>query len=122
MGNNNQSTTYSGYIGGPQGSSLEKIGSGTLTLNGQINVDTVIISGGTLEMGNNPRVLQESTVNMNGGVLGFGTLGGRPVYLGGLTGTGDLTLADDNAQPVMLRWAATASRRPTPAPSAAAAH
>ncbi len=102
IGNNNQSTTFSGYIYGPQGSSLAKIGSGILTLGGQISVGTVIISSGTLDMGNNPWGLQQSTVNMNGGVLAFGTLGGQSAYVGGLTGTGNLTLADDNAQPVTL--------------------
>ena len=41
-------------------------------------------------------------MNISGGVLGFGTLGGQSVYLGGLTGTGNLTLADDNSQSVTL--------------------
>ena len=102
VGANNQSTTYSGQVGGPWGSSFTKIGSGILTLNGSINVGTVIISGGTLDMGSNPWGLQQSIVSMNGGVLGFGTLGGQSAYLGGLTGTGNLTLSDDNAQPVTL--------------------
>ena len=53
-------------------------------------------------MGNNPWGLQQSTVNMNGGVLGFGTLAGQPVYLGGLRAREALTLADDNSQPVTL--------------------
>ena len=38
VGNNNQSTTFSGQIDGPRGSSFEKIGSGVLTLGGQISV------------------------------------------------------------------------------------
>ena len=102
VGNNNQSTTFSGQVNGPWGSTFEKIGSGVLTLGGQISVGTVIITGGTLDIGNNPWGLQQSTVNMNGGVLGFGTLGGQSAYLGGLTGAGSLTLADDNSQPVTL--------------------
>ena len=102
MGNNNQSTTYSGQIYSLPGSSFEKIGSGTLTLDGQINVPMVIVSGGTLEVGN-PVALEPSTVKMNGGVLAFGTPPpNQAVYLGGLTGTGALTLADNNSQPVML--------------------
>ena len=67
VGDNNQSTTYSGYVGGPLGSSLEKIGSGTLTLGGPINAGTVIVSSGTLALAA-PGILQTGAI-VNGGIL-----------------------------------------------------
>ena len=84
VGNNNQSTTFSGNISG--GGSLTKVGSGTLTLNGGISgAISTVISDGTLALGN-LNALAGSTVNMNGGALGFGTMPvPTPVTLGGLT-------------------------------------
>ena len=101
VGNNNQSTTFSGNISG--GGSLTKVGSGTLTLNGGISgAISTVISDGTLALGN-LNALAGSTVNMNGGALGFGTMPvPTPVTLGGLTGAGPLTLANDSSQPVVL--------------------
>lgn len=104
VGNNNQSTTYSGNIyTGPAGSSFTKVGSGILTFGGTLNGAGMVISGGTLALGNYG-ALGNSTVTMNGGVLGFGTLP-QPnfiVPLGGLSGAGALTLTDDSSQPVVL--------------------
>jgi fibronectin-binding autotransporter adhesin len=87
-GANGQSSTFSGYIDGPVGSSLKKIGSGTLTLSGSISCDTVI-SEGAIQFGT-VGALQSSTLKMDGGSLSCGPF--ASVTIGGLAGDGNLTL------------------------------
>ncbi len=88
VGNNDQSTIYYGTLRGPSGAALKKIGSGTLTLCGSMLCDT-IVSGGTVQVGY-ISALSASTVEIGGGTLSCGQL--SAATLGGLRGTGPLTL------------------------------
>ena len=73
IGNKNLSTTFSGYIG--QGGSIEKIGSGTLTLFNVANyADETLVSAGTLKIegfglgvGNVSVTTSEATLRLHGG-------------------------------------------------------
>jgi fibronectin-binding autotransporter adhesin len=93
VGANNQSTTYTGNITGPQGSAiaaaLRKVGSGTLVLSGSIQGCDTILSGGTLQLGISS-ALQNSTVVPDGGTLDCGPF--TAVALAGLKGSGNLSL------------------------------
>ena len=86
VGQNGQSTTYSGILGGAGG--LTKIGSGALTLAAANTYGgNTLISGGTLVL-TNPLALQNSTLDTSGGgFLTFGSLSQSPSF-GGLTGSG----------------------------------
>ncbi len=87
VGNNNQSTSYSGPISGPPGASLSKVGSGTLTLYAN-NCDTVLGTG-TLQVGD-CYGFETGTLDAEGGSLSPGTW---PWFsLGGLKGSGNLSL------------------------------
>lgn len=88
VGENGQSTEYSGTINGAMGAALRKVGSGTLTLSGSNSCDT-ILSAGTLRL-TNGGALQYSTVVVDGGTLACGSI--TTVVLGGLKGSGDLSL------------------------------
>jgi fibronectin-binding autotransporter adhesin len=88
VGGNGQSTTFNGAITGGVGSSLRKVGSGTLTFGGSSNCDTVV-SEGALKFGTST-ALQNSTVQMDGGSLNTGVF--PLVVLGGLKGNGGLAL------------------------------
>ncbi len=102
-GNNNLSSTFSGVIadgtGGP--GSLITAGTGTLTLGGcNTYSGTTTIGGGTLVLANSA-ALQQSTLNTSGsGILSFGSLTAVP--LGGLAGSGTVTLLNASSSPVAL--------------------
>ena len=99
VGNNNQSTTYSGVLTG--GGGLTKIGTGVLTLGGaDTYAGNTVISAGTLVLGNS-LALQQSTVDTSGGgVLSFGAL--TSATFGGLTGPGSLSLTNSASGGVAL--------------------
>ena len=99
-GSDNTDTTFSGTISGA-GGNLTKVGSGTFTLNGaNTHSGTTLISAGNLQI-NNANGLQNSTVNVNGGALLFGT--GVPTFnLGALTGNGTINMANVSSGAVNL--------------------
>jgi fibronectin-binding autotransporter adhesin len=87
VGNNNQSTVYSGYLAGT--GSLVKIGSGTLTLSPSNSTfaGDVVLNSGTLFA--DPTDLQNSTIDAEGGDLRFPS---SSPLVGGLKGSGNLIL------------------------------
>ncbi len=99
VGNNGQSTTFSGVLSGP-GASLTKIGTGTLILSGANTYDnTTTISGGSLQLGDGGSsgslfasgAIQNDgnlTINRNNAVVQGVDFGG-----GYLTGAGSFTQA-----------------------------
>jgi fibronectin-binding autotransporter adhesin len=88
MGGNNQDCDISGTLYGT--GSLRKVGDGTLTVSTyQPFTGETIISGGTLAMGSGGH-LQNSTLNLDGGLLDVGT--SSSVLFGGLKGTGNQNL------------------------------
>lgn len=101
VGNNSQSTTYSGVLSGT-GGSLIKIGDGTLVLSGANTYDGfTTISGGSLQLGDGgatgslhgPGYIQNDgnlTINRNNAVVQGVDFGG-----GYLTGSGSFTQAGD---------------------------
>ena len=99
VGNNGQSTVYSGSLSG--GGSLVKIGSGTLTMSSPNTfTGNTKVSSGTLVVGN-PLALQNSPLDPSGsGAISFGTQ--TAATLGGLTSTGTVNLANVTPQPVAL--------------------
>lgn len=88
VGNNGASTAYSGLLTGS--GALVKIGAGLFALSGN-NTFTgpTTLSGGTLLLGN-AASLQNSTLTMNGGAIGFGAL--ATPTLGGLSGSTNIVL------------------------------
>ena len=91
VGNNNQSTTYSGALSG--GGSLKKIGSGALTMSGASTFSgNTFVSSGTLVVGT-PLALQDSTLDPSGSGTSSASAHRRRRRLDGLTNTGLLNLA-----------------------------
>lgn len=90
IGNNNKDTSYTGVISGSL--PWAKIGSGTLTLSGaNTYTSKTLISGGTLQLGNN-LAIQSSAFDPSGaGTLAFVTGINTPTF-GGLTGSSNLTM------------------------------
>jgi fibronectin-binding autotransporter adhesin len=80
--------------------SLTQIGTGTLTL-AATNTYTgnTFLNAGTLNLGNGAAI-QNSTVVVGGGALGFG--GGTAATLGGLAGSGSITLTNSAGTAVAL--------------------
>jgi autotransporter-associated beta strand protein len=108
IGNNNQDTTYSGYVRGSI--SLTKIGSGKLTLSGTTGSGTpytgsTTVSQGTLEVSSGTALSGSTTLNVNGGTLSTTkanvladtaavTVSGGTLSLGGDDLVGSVTLTD----------------------------
>ena len=102
VGNNNSGGTFSGVISNGAGTlSLTKAGLGTETLSGANTfTGTTTVSAGSLKLGTST-TLATSTFNTSGpGSLDFGTF--TTVTLGGLSGSGNLVLTNDSAQPVAI--------------------
>jgi fibronectin-binding autotransporter adhesin len=101
VGNNNHSTTYSGSLNGT-GGSLIKIGNGSLTLAGAntYNGGTLVL-GGTLALANG-NALQNSTVTPGNGIAFSSAVSSAAFTFGGLSGGGNLNLANDAGSPVSL--------------------
>ena len=91
--------TYAGSIGGNEG--LAKLGSGTLTLSAANTYNGVTtVSAGTLDL-SNQNALQNSTLATSGtgGVAFDSSVAGHAFTLGGLSGSGNMTLQDNAATP-----------------------
>ncbi len=91
---NASSQTYSGVINIPNGGSLTKLGSGTLTLTGaNTNGGLITVSAGTLACGANNVI--SGAVTVAGGTLALGSysesVGAVTLTSGSITGTGTLT-------------------------------
>jgi autotransporter-associated beta strand protein len=98
------SQTYGGIISGP--GSLTKSGTGTLTLQGaNFFAGTTTITGGTLNLSNG-NALQQSTVlapTASGASVVFDqSVSGLAFTLGGLTGSGNLSLQNNAASPAAI--------------------
>lgn len=65
--NSAQTSTFAGGIAGE--GSLFKNGTGTLTLDGEVDASALTVSGGTLAVGRHGSVVGIDTLTMNGGVL-----------------------------------------------------
>jgi autotransporter-associated beta strand protein len=90
IGNNGQSTTYSGQL---SNGSLTKVGGGTLTLsNASLHAGDTRIASGTLTL-ENANALQNSTLDLAAGDVGELAFGSATTYvLGGLKGARDFDM------------------------------
>jgi len=85
----------------PNVTAVAKSGTGAWTLSGpNTYTGATTVSGGTLNLGHN-LALQQSTLAMSGGTLGFAAAITAPT-LGGLSGNGNISLATAAAEPVAL--------------------
>jgi autotransporter-associated beta strand protein len=100
VGSNNLSTQVSGVIadfnpcgcGGPGPGSLEKVGTGTLTLSGtNTYTGTTTVSGGVLDVEGSIASSFLTTVNANGALTGAGTVGNTTIANGGIFLPGNST-------------------------------
>ncbi|MCK1366765.1 autotransporter domain-containing protein [Bradyrhizobium sp. 62] len=98
VGGNNLSTEVSGVIGdfnpcgcGPAGpGSLEKVGSGTLTLSGtNTYTGTTTVNGGILRVDGDISQSILTTVNAGGALFGAGIVGNTAIAAGGIFAPGD---------------------------------
>jgi autotransporter-associated beta strand protein len=91
-----QDSTYGGTLGGLL--SLSVSGAGTVTLSGSNSfTGTTSISGGTLVVAH-ANALNNSTLT-TGGVVFDSSLNSQTIVLGGLAGSGDIALVDNNPSP-----------------------
>lgn len=91
VGSDNSSTTFSGTLadGGAASLALTKIGAGSVTLSGSNSFSgATTISAGTLQV-NSPQALQNTPVNVSGGVL---LIGGVNIPISSLSGGGSTVL------------------------------
>lgn len=93
--------TYAGSIIGP--GSLTKSGGGMLSLNGSNTFwGTTTMSGGTLKL-SNANALADSTLALNSGNIAFdSSVSPASFTLGGLSGSGNISLQNTSAAPVSL--------------------
>jgi fibronectin-binding autotransporter adhesin len=85
VGNNNSSTSFTGIINGGGGTTLEKIGTGTLTISGANGYGNTIISGGTLRTGAANTLPSGTNLTIGAGTLSTGaTTGFSQAGLGAL--------------------------------------
>ena len=98
VGGDNDSGTFTGYLNGS--GNLIKVGSGTLEFGGAINgVNETIVSGGNLEI-DSTSALRNSILDVDGGVTFAPWL--SSVSVGGLSGSGDLSLENGGGNSVTL--------------------
>lgn len=97
VGGNNLSTEVSGVITdscgcGPGAGSLEKVGSGTLTLSGtNVYTGTTTVNGGVLEVDGSIASSGLTTVNAGGALTGVGIVGNTMIANGGIFLPGNAT-------------------------------
>jgi fibronectin-binding autotransporter adhesin len=91
IGNLNTSTLVAGNIGGgAQTTSLTKVGSGTLTLNGtNTYTGNTTVNAGMLVVNGNSSTSVQTTVNNSGTLGGSGTIGALTVLSGGTVAPGN---------------------------------
>ncbi len=95
-GNDNSNSTFAGVISGA--GSLSKIGSGSFTLSGANTfTGTTTVTGGSLVLANT-LALQSSTL-VTGGVAFDSSVVSHAFTLGGLSGSANITLADNAGAP-----------------------
>lgn len=103
VGANHDNTSYSGVLsdGGPMNTlSLTKVGDGTLTLaSANTFSGNTTVSGGTLALAHAAAV-QNSVVTLGGGTVAFATI--QSTTIGGLEGSGSLTLENTDGHAVAL--------------------
>lgn len=90
IGNNNTSTTFSGLVVGP--GTIEKIGTGTLTLTGNQSIAPhamMVVSGGRMVMNGLFGLATSFAVNSGATLSGAGTASNMTVNTGGILSPGD---------------------------------
>ncbi len=115
LGNDNGGGDFSGQLANGTSAasllSLDKLGTGTQILSGDNNFTGITTVGdGTLRL-NHENALKASVFNTDGtGTLVFGSeVSGNAFTLGGLTGSGNLALANSAAAPITLSVGNTTS-------------
>ncbi|HEY3898205.1 MAG TPA: autotransporter-associated beta strand repeat-containing protein [Chthoniobacter sp.] len=99
---NGQNVTFASVLGSSNGT-LTKLGAGTLKLSAANTfAGTTLDNAGTLDLAN-LNALENSTLDLNGGASIFDSAaGGTAFIVGGLAGSGPLSLTNNAAKPVAL--------------------